>query len=83
MGENMWVEFSADITRVFRKPSDYIYVMQVINNKKVKDAPFFLTPDVFRLYLTKVERMFNATYTGLCVKLVALKQELLKEKATR
>ena len=31
----------------------------------------------------KVERMFNATYTGLCVKLVALKQEIAKEKATR
>ena len=31
----------------------------------------------------KVERMFNAAYTGLCVKLVALKQELLKEKAIR
>jgi hypothetical protein len=31
----------------------------------------------------KVERMFNAAYTGLCVKLVALKQEIAKEKATR
>ena len=31
----------------------------------------------------KVERMFNAAYTGLCVKLVALKQEILKEKVTR
>ena len=26
----------------------------------------------------KVERMFNAAYTGLCVKLVALKQEIAK-----
>lgn len=31
----------------------------------------------------KVERMFNAAYTGLCVKLVALKQEIAKEKAIR
>ena len=31
----------------------------------------------------KVERMFNAAYTGLCVKLVALKQEITKEKTTR
>lgn len=31
----------------------------------------------------KVERMFNAAYTCLCVKLVALKQEIAKEKATR
>ena len=31
----------------------------------------------------KVERIFNAAYTGLCVKLVALKQEIAKEKATR
>ena len=31
----------------------------------------------------KVERMFNAAYTDLCVKLVALKQEIAKEKATR
>lgn len=31
----------------------------------------------------KVERMFNAAYTGLCVKLIALKQEIAKEKATR
>ena len=31
----------------------------------------------------KVERMFNAAYTGLCVKLVALKQEIAKEKAAR
>ena len=31
----------------------------------------------------KVERMFNAAYTGLCVKLVALKQEMMKEKAMR
>ena len=40
--------------KVLRKPSDYTYVMQVINNKKVKDAPFFLTPDVFRLYLKEI-----------------------------
>ena len=39
---------------VFRKPSDYTYIMQVINSKKVKDAPFFLTPDMFRLYLTEI-----------------------------
>lgn len=31
----------------------------------------------------KVERMFNAAYGGLCVKLVALKQEIIKEQATR
>ena len=31
----------------------------------------------------KVVRIFNAAYTGLCVKLVALKQDILKEKATR
>ena len=29
----------------------------------------------------KVERMFNAAYSGLCVKLAALKQEISKEKA--
>lgn len=39
---------------VFRKPSDYTYIMQVINSKKVKDAPFFLTPDMFRLYLKEI-----------------------------
>ena len=31
----------------------------------------------------KVERMYNAAYTGLCVKLVALKQEIAKENSTR
>ena len=46
--------FELQKNRVFRKPSDYTYVMQVINNKKVKDAPFFLTPDVFRLYLKEI-----------------------------
>ncbi len=31
----------------------------------------------------KVERMFNAANTGLCLKLIALKQEIAKEKASR
>lgn len=31
----------------------------------------------------KIERIVRVAYTGLCVKLVALKQDILKEKATR
>ena len=31
----------------------------------------------------KVERMFNAAYSGLCVKLMALRQEIAKERAAR
>lgn len=37
--------------KVIRKPSDYTYIMQVINDKQVKDAPYFHTPDVFIGYL--------------------------------
>ena len=36
---------------VIRKPSDFTYLMQVINDKQVKDAPYFHTPDVFIGYL--------------------------------
>ncbi len=39
---------------VFRKFSDYTYIMQVINDKKVEDAPFFQTPDSFRVYLREI-----------------------------
>ena len=37
--------------KVLRKPSDYTYIMQVINDKQVKDAPYFHTPDLFIGYL--------------------------------
>lgn len=37
--------------KVIRKPSDYTYIMQAINEKQVKDAPFFNTPQVFIDYL--------------------------------
>ena len=40
--------------RVFRKSSDYTYIMQVINDKKVDGAPYFLTPDAFRVYLKAI-----------------------------
>ena len=40
--------------KVLRKPSDYTYIMQVINDKKVEDAPFFQTPDSFRAYLREI-----------------------------
>lgn len=39
---------------VIRKSSDYTYIMQVINDKKIDGAPFFLTPDAFRLYLKEI-----------------------------
>ena len=38
----------------FRKISDYTYIMQVINEKKWEDAPFFQTPDSFRDYLREI-----------------------------
>ena len=34
-----------------RKPSDYTYIMQVVNDKQIADAPYFLTPDAFLGYL--------------------------------
>lgn len=37
--------------KVLRKPSDYTYIMQVVNDKKIDDAPYFLTPDAFLGYL--------------------------------
>jgi len=37
--------------KVLRKPSDYAYIMQVINEKQIADAPYFLTPDAFLGYL--------------------------------
>ena len=40
--------------KVFRKPSDYTYIMQVINDRQVKDAPYFHTPDVFLGYLEQL-----------------------------
>ena len=40
--------------KTFRKFSDYTYIMKVINDKKVEDAPFFLTPDSFRAYLREI-----------------------------
>ena len=40
--------------KVIRKPSDYTYIMQVINDRQVKDAPYFHTPDVFLGYLTQL-----------------------------
>lgn len=47
---------------------------------KLKDmwAKYHLT----NIDYAKVERIFSAAYTGLCVKLVALKQEIAKEKAS-
>jgi hypothetical protein len=39
---------------VFRKPSDYTYIMQVINDKKVVGAPYFMTPDLFLSYLANL-----------------------------
>jgi len=38
-------------SKVIRKPSDYTYIMQVINDRKVKGAPYFHTPDTFIGYL--------------------------------
>ena len=40
--------------KTFRKSSDYTYIMQVINDTKVEDAPFFQTPDSFRDYLREI-----------------------------
>ena len=40
--------------KVFRKPSDYTYIMQVINDRQVKDAPYFHTPDVFLGYMEQL-----------------------------
>ncbi len=37
--------------KVFRKPSDYTYIMQVINDRTVSGAPYFYTPDAFIDYL--------------------------------
>lgn len=37
--------------KVLRKPSDYAYIMQVINEKQIAYAPYFLTPDAFLDYL--------------------------------
>ena len=37
--------------KVLRKPSDYTYIMQAVNEKKIPNAPYFLTPDVFLGYL--------------------------------
>lgn len=40
--------------KVFRKSSDYTYIMQVVNEKKVEGAPYFLTPDIFLTYLKEI-----------------------------
>lgn len=41
--------------KVIRKPSDYTYIMQAINEKQVKDALYFNTPKVFIEYLGELE----------------------------
>jgi hypothetical protein len=40
--------------QVFRKPSDYTFIMQVINDRKVSGAPYFQTPDAFIGYLKQL-----------------------------
>lgn len=40
--------------KVIRRPSDYTYIMQVINEKHVKDAPYFKSPDAFIDYLKEL-----------------------------
>lgn len=40
--------------KVIRRPSDYTYIMQVINEEKVKDAPYFKSPDAFIDYLKEL-----------------------------
>ena len=40
--------------KVLRKPSDYTYIMQVVNDKKIADAPYFLTPNAFLGYLAEL-----------------------------
>lgn len=37
--------------KVLRKPSDYTYIMQVVNEKHIADAPYFYTPTMFLDYL--------------------------------
>lgn len=39
---------------VLHKPSDYTYIMQVINDRLVKDAPYFTTPSKFIGYLREL-----------------------------
>lgn len=40
--------------KVLRKPSDYAYIMKVINEKQIADAPYFFTPDAFLSYLKEL-----------------------------
>ena len=37
--------------KVLRKPSDYTYIMQVVNDKEIVGSPYFMTPDSFLGYL--------------------------------
>ena len=40
--------------KVIRKPSDFTYIMQAVNDKKVEGVPYFYTPDAFIGYLTEL-----------------------------